>query len=227
MFKLFKRKLSAEKTITKEEFRQHKQAIDKWVTDYVEQTKLKVSNAVDEANKDIKYYNDYCEKCQHQDTTVNKFVKKGVSVFKYNHCNNCGHEWKYKEELEYKKLTHELLYSVVDFLEDVVSKLIYFSYDPSDITNEYDSKEEAYLAKLNSIKNQYNNIIKDIPLEVMHYICYNYACGHVEFMNEIFDFAERNHTITFNSVEHYMGKFSKDLERILINDFDVKKIFIN
>ena len=173
MFKLFKRKLSAEKTITKEELRQNKQAIDRWIANYIELLQFDEANSIAEANENIRHYNEYCEKCQHQDTTVNKFVKKGVSVFKYNHCNNCGHEWEHQDEFECKDSTHELLYSVVSFLEDFVSVLIYFSYDPNDITNEYDSKEETYLAKINSIKNQYNNIIKDMPLEVMHYICYN------------------------------------------------------
>ena len=212
------------KSWTKEEFRYRKKIIDDWVEEYSNRTQLEEMERVTKSNIEISVKNTTCPKCNANTETVNKFIKKGVDAFKYNHCNNCGHEWEYIEPLSTDVNKYCLGRAVPMVLDHVVLELWTNSYDPYDITCEFDSADEEeryYINKL--INSHYGKFIKDIPLEVLYYFGYKYGYSSCHMVEEIF-----GEELTYHfddTVRMYTGKFTKKMEYILVNKLGVTKLF--
>lgn len=241
--KLFKRNVSndietiintntapKEVCITKEEYRYRKEIIDNWINDYKEKLIETGKARVIAENIEVDAKNNKCEKCGRSDSTVNKFIKKGVQAFKYNHCNNCGHEWEYVEPANVEDtLTHlsrNPLLVIPHFLDHVVCALWITKFDPTDITCEYDSAEEADEVKTAEICERYSNFIQTFPLEIMYYVGYQHAYNQIINTEEIFNkpFHECG-TFDNRNGEMYWGRFTEKMENILINKLGVKKLF--
>lgn len=237
--KLFKRNVSKdietiintvpkEVYITKEEYRYRKEVIDNWIKDYKEKSIASRKTKVTAENADVAIKNDYCEKCGHNDSTVNKFIKKGVQAFKYNHCNNCGHEWEYIEPINIEDdiRSYNPFIVIPHFLDHVVCALWITKFDPTDITCEYDSAEEADEASITKICERYSDLIQTFPLEIMYYIGYQHAYNQIISTEEIFNkpFHECGAFDNRNG-EMYWGRFTEKMENILINKLGVKKLF--
>lgn len=219
---------SKEVYITKEEYRYRKEVIDNWIKDYKEKSVAARKTKVTAENADVAIKNDYCEKCGRSDSTVNKFIKKGVQAFKYNHCNNCGHEWEYIEptNIEDDIRSFNPFIVIPHFLDHVVCALWITKFDPTDITCEYDSAEEADEASTTKICERYSDLIQTFPLEIMYYIGYQHAYNQIISTEEIFNkpFHECGAFDNRNG-EMYWGKFTEKMEGILINKLGVKKLF--
>ena len=211
---------------TKEEFRYRKKIIDDWVEEYSSRTQQEEKERVTIKNIEIESKNSLCPKCNTNTKTVNKFIKKGTKVFKYNHCNNCGHEWEHTDLLDPCVDKYCLGRAVPHVLDHVVLDLWNNSYDPHDITCEFDSAEEEeqyYINKL--INSHYGKFIRDIPLEVLYYFGYRYGYSSCHMVEEIF-----GEDITYgfeNTFRMYTGRFTKKMEDILVNKLGVTKLFNN
>ena len=214
--------------ITKEEYRYRKEVIDKWIKDYKEKAVATRKAKVTAENVEVNAKNNKCEKCGHSDSTVNKFIKKGVQAFKYNHCNNCGHEWEYIEptNIEDDIRSYNPCIVIPHFLDHVVCALWTNKFDPTDITCEYNSAEEADKTTIANIYERYADLIQTFPLEIMYYTGYQHAYNQIINTEEIFNkpFHECGAFDNKNG-EMYWGRFTEKMEDILINKLGVKKLF--
>lgn len=213
--------------MTKEEYRHRKQVIDNWISERIKTCKIAADAKTNEDNEIVRIKNIYCPKCEHTDATVNKFVKKGVNVFKYNHCNHCGHEWEYTEESKYNNDSdiYTCFVMIPHMLDHIVCGLWNICYDPTDITCEFDSAEEMERHKINSLKERYKEALETFPLEIMYHLAYKKAATYILNTEEIFNKPFHDCTAFNSELEKYTGKFTEKMEDILVNKLGVKKMF--
>ena len=131
-----------------------------------------------------------------------------------------------KHNIDWNAVTYFPKYptKIGDFLDDVVLCLYRKGFDPNDLT--YESKEESEQQALNYIYEHYKDIIDNIPLEVIYY------WGIIESMNnnlilnnKVFGLKAREIVdIWHTNIELFSGRFTPELETILINKLNIKRL---
>ena len=119
---------------------------------------------------------------------------------------------------------NEYVRAIPHMLDYVVLYLWNVTWDPTDITSEYDSREEAEEAAIkNVLEGHYGELFKKVPLEMLHYFGYKYGYTLCHLVEEVFGYDMR---YSFDDVvEMYMGSFTPKFEDILINKLGVKRLF--
>ena len=232
--KLFKRDASVQNVVdtmidisvpvyTKEEFRARKKIIDDWANDFISKYKEEKLARLKAENEQQEILNSKCPKCN-STNIVDKFVKRKLDVFEYCHCNDCGNEWRKKKLNLLDFDENEYVRAIPHMLDYVVLYLWTVTWDPTDITSEYDSQEEAEEAALKKVlEGHYGELFKKMPLEMLHYFGYKYGYSLCHLVEEVF-----GHDMRYNfddDVEMYMGSFTPKFEDILINKLGVKRLF--
>ena len=111
-----------------------------------------------------------------------------------------------------------------DFLDDAILCLYEKSFDINELL--YDSKEEVEKEALDYIYKNYKDIIENVPLEVLYYF------GIIDSMNnnlmlngKVFGLKAREIVdIWHTDITQFSGKFTPELEYILINKLNIKRL---
>ena len=204
-------------------FRERKRVIDEWIDNYHNEYRAVQQPILDALVKEKEHNNSVCPKCGSKNI-VNNFIKKKFNVFKYNHCNDCTHEWERHEiycpfvdvDAEAKRVAH--------MLDMIVLDIYNITYDPTDIGEDYDSLEEKQQAKADKYLTDKNwSKLLEMPLEILYHFGYKYASELCNMTEEVF--GKDIHYSFDNNFELYAGRFTPKMEDILINKLNVKKLF--
>lgn len=103
-----------------------------------------------------------------------------LDTYPVNYCNTCGHEWEIKEvKYEFSDNIFERYSSFyTEYLFNKVEEYINLTYDPSDITEKFDSLEEKqadFIAKYGN-DNFWLRQYKRVPRYMLDYAFYNGMC---------------------------------------------------
>lgn len=112
--------------------------------------------------------------------------------------------------IEHNHVDKEL---VLKFLDDVELRVHKTIWNPYDLTDEGESLEEQRQINISKCKKEYKDVIDKCPIEVLCYI-------GVANIDELF-----NKTIFDTIQDPYDARFTPEYERILINSFDMIKLF--
>lgn len=213
--------------IDKQHYRQKKKSILSWLSNWDNiQNKLREQYNTN-LDKQCESYNMTCPSCGSH-SVVHRFIKNDSYV---NHCKSCDQEWVVKKPADFFNTCKIMYYSayelqllVFNFIRHVYLSLYNFYWDPADITSDYDTKEEAWQGAINNIKENYDYVINNIPLAVIHYIArneYNNKCGYSDVMKKQF-----NHIFEPCDIEsNIIGRFTKKFEDILCNTLNINKYY--
>lgn len=109
------------------------------------------------------------------------------------------------------------------FLDDVVLYLWEYTFNPYDVANEYETEQDAYDDHIRHLMSAYGDIIKTVPLEVLYMIGYKNAINCIYLVEQIFD---KDLLYNFdNEKEAYTGKFHPRMEKLLIEDLGIQRMF--
>lgn len=109
------------------------------------------------------------------------------------------------------------------FLDDVVLYLWEYTFNPYDVANEYETEQDAYDDHIRYLMSAYGDIIKTVPLEVLYMIGYKNATNCIYLVEQIFD---KDLLYNFdNEKEAYTGKFHPKMEKLLIEDLGIQRMF--
>lgn len=112
---------------------------------------------------------------------------------------------------------------IPNFLDDVVLYLWEYTFNPYDVANEYETEQDAYDDHIRHLMSAYGDIIKTVPLEVLYMIGYKNAINCIYLVEQIFD---KDLLYNFdNEKEAYTGKFHPKMEKLLIEDLGIQRMF--
>ena len=194
--------------VGREYYKQCKSVIDRWMEEYLERYKEETLNDIRKKNEDIERYNSVCPKCG-KTFIVSRFIKKSDDVFVYNHCNDCTHEWEFKEFISEEIDPMEHTWSVVCLL-DAIGVLMNKEYGYHNCFI-YDSYEDMVKKGLEKIKTDHQHVIDTYPMEVLHYLGYKWANAYMTCVKEIFD----KDYVTSRNGENYIGVFTPQAKQYL------------
>lgn len=199
--------------VQKELYKQSKKNVDDWVNNYLANYVKEETERRKERNKEIALKNSVCPKCGGQQI-VHKFIDKKNDVFKFNHCNDCGHEWEIEPLLDLNFDSEEHTMVIPHFLDYVALHLWTSKFDPYDVSCEYDSDEEWERETIKDIRKKFEHIINTFPLEVLYYFGHKWATSGCFLTEEIFG-KDYHYSFYDNWSERYTGKFTEKMERLL------------
>lgn len=194
--------------VGREYYKQCKSVIDRWLEVYLERYKTDKLAEIRKKNEEITQSNSVCPKCG-KTFIVSRFIKKSDDVFVYNRCNDCTHEWEFKDLITEKVDPMEHTWTVVVFL-DAVGGLIDAKYD-SHNKYLYDSYDDMIKRRLDKIREQHQSIIDTYPIEVLYYLGYKWANAYMHCTLEVFG----KDYLTHENGEQYTGKFQPKVREYL------------
>lgn len=194
--------------VGREYYKQCKSVIDRWLEVYLERYKTDKLAEIRKKNEEITQSNSVCPKCG-KTFIVSRFIKKSDDVFVYNRCNDCTHEWEFKDLITEKVDPMEHTWTVVVFL-DAVGGLIDAKYD-SHNKYLYDSYDDMIKQRLDKIREQHQSIIDTYPIEVLYYLGYKWANAYMHCTLEVFG----KDYLTHENGEQYTGKFQPKVREYL------------
>ena len=194
--------------VGREYYKQCKSVIDRWLEEYLERYKTDKLAEIRKKNEEITQYNSVCPKCG-KTFVVSRFIKTSDEVFCYNHCNDCTHEWVFKESITEKVDPVEHTWWVSVFL-DAVGGLIDARYD-SHNKYLYDSYDDMIKQRLDKIREQHQSIIDTYPMEALYYLGYKWANAYMHCTKEVFG----KDYLTHENGEQYTGKFQPKVKEYL------------
>ena len=194
--------------VGREYYKQCKSVIDRWLEVYLERYKTDKLAEIRKKNEEITQSNSVCPKCG-KTFVVSRFIKTSDEVFCYNHCNDCTHEWVFKDLITEKVDPMEHTWTVVVFL-DAVGGLIDAKYN-SHNNYLYDSYDDMIKQRLDKIREQHQSIIDTYPIEVLYYLGYKWANAYMHCTEEVFG----KDYLTHENGEQYTGKFQPKVKEYL------------
>ena len=194
--------------VGREYYKQCKSVIDRWLEEYLERYKEEKLNDIRKKNEEIEQYNSVCPKCG-KTFIVSRFIKKSDDVFAYNHCNDCTHEWEFKDLISEKVDPMEHTWSVVCLL-DSLGCLVHKEYNSKNRFL-YDSYEHMIKQELADVRQRYQEMIDTFPMEVLYYLSYKWANAYMTCTKEVFN----KEYVTFENGEQYTGKFTPKIKEYL------------
>ena len=198
--------------LSKEIYKKNKAHIDTWSQNFNNEQQRLCKEYMNTKSKEYELHNSVCPICGNTAIVTNFLNDKEKNIVKFNHCNSCNHEWERKEfdRNGWYDGCIRLEWEISRFIDHVYIDLYKFCWDPSDITSDYDTKEEAWEGELNNIRNRYSWIIENLDMCLLNYYTRLYR-WRLMYENEILG----NYNSDDNSSE-YVGRFPKDFEKILL-----------
>lgn len=122
----------------------------------------------------------------------------------------------------YNEYFYKICDSITELLDYIAIHLVIGKYDPTDITCEFESKEEYKEYHVNQIKEKFSSVIEYLKLEVIYYLAYKY-CKYIFMEEEIFgDDYNAEEKIPGKEI---MGSFTPEIENYLVNELNVRKLY--